>query len=761
MDYVTQKKFSFSSAALPSDTFGVVEFRGREGLSQCYEFQVLLVSVNLEIDLLRVLDHPATFTIHRQDGRTIAHHGILLRFEQLHAVDGRAFYQAWLAPRLFRLSLGRHSQVFLDQNVPDIIAACLREGGLAGRDFEFRLQGHYPVCEYVCQYNESHLEFISRWLEREGLYYFFEQGAEGEKVIITDHKLCHVAHPQGEAVRYAPPSALESFETETVVQTFNCSYSPLPAKVKVRDYNYRKPTLEVSATAEVDARGRGEAYYYGMRAATQEEAKRLAGLLVERLVSRREVFDGAGTAPFLSSGYTFELNSHYRDSFNRAYLATEVWHEGSQAGYLTAGLTPGLEDPDRRAFYRNRFQVIPAAVQYRPERPKAWPKVFGALSAHVDAAGSGKYAELDEFGRYKVVLPFDLSGRRNGKASAWFRMATPYAGSNHGMHFPLHKGTEVLLVFEDGDPDRPVIAAAVPNPDHPSPVTGTNQTASEIRTGSGNRIQFEDRQGQERILLHAPAQSSFIRIGAPNDPPPAFMSAMPPTTPEPPATATTEEPGDDSWNKAKTHWGIAEYTHGFFDIQAQARNEIIIGWLTDTVIGFRMWFTAPAGIDGVLGIKYDFQYQDHWALTNGKVEVAAHQFKTEVETNVTRAAGLKFGAAKTKLVNEATQHIGQSLDLIETNNRYTARHRQDSAATVQAVQNELRAATTTMSTIENRLNLTAQETRNMGVEMHNAAVSMQKTSKKNENTITALTDTGAALTSFGQATQRAGGIFVN
>jgi type VI secretion system secreted protein VgrG len=57
-------------------------------------------------------------------------------------------------------------------------------------------------------------------------------------------------------------------------------------------------------------------------------------------------------------------------------------------------------------------------------------------------------------------------------------MATPYAGSDHGMHFPLHKGTEVLLTFIDGDPDRPIIQAAVPNPETPSVVNSEGQASS-------------------------------------------------------------------------------------------------------------------------------------------------------------------------------------------------------------------------------------------------------------------------------------------
>ena len=60
-----------------------------------------------------------------------------------------------------------------------------------------RLQGSYDPVEYVCQYGESHLNFVSRWCEREGIYYFFEQSGGGEKVVFTDTQISHTPIPQG------------------------------------------------------------------------------------------------------------------------------------------------------------------------------------------------------------------------------------------------------------------------------------------------------------------------------------------------------------------------------------------------------------------------------------------------------------------------------------------------------------------------------------------------------------------------------------
>lgn len=116
MPFLTQKKFDFHCNNFPQDTFGVVEFKGEEGLSTLYRFDILLVSLNPEIDFDSVVQHPAVLTIHREKRGDVEFHGILADFQQLHAVDEHVFYRATLVPRLWWLSMTRHNQVFLDPN---------------------------------------------------------------------------------------------------------------------------------------------------------------------------------------------------------------------------------------------------------------------------------------------------------------------------------------------------------------------------------------------------------------------------------------------------------------------------------------------------------------------------------------------------------------------------------------------------------------------------------------------------------------------
>ena len=509
------KQFSFVSGGLPEDTFSVVTFKGTEGISRLYEFDVTLASDDPDIDLKEILQNPAALTIHGSD-QVFPIHGILAQFEQLHEVKGNYFYRALLVPRLWQADLYHENQLFLDKSVPDIVAEILRQTGLTTRDYELKLTKKYPRWEYICQFRETDFEFISRWMEREGIYYFFEQGEQNEKLIITDNSTAHKDIAGLTPVSYSPPSGLAP--EEEAIKAFFCRQKRLPNKVILNDYNYRKPSLELKADTVVDAKGRGNVYFYGEHFKTPEEGRAMANVRAEEIRCRENLFHGEGTQPALCSGFIFEIAGHYRESYNQKYLIAEIEHQGGQAKAFMTGTGDALSEGEQQPTYVNAFTAIPAGVQFRPERNTTKPRFYGTMNAKVDAAGIGQYAEIDEEGRYKVKLPFDQTGNGGGKASRWVRMVQPYAGADHGMHFPLHKGTEVLLTFVDGDPDRPIIAGAVPNAETKSVVTSLNATRNTIRSSGGNVLEMQDMAGMERVLLSTPHEDTYLHMGAPNSP---------------------------------------------------------------------------------------------------------------------------------------------------------------------------------------------------------------------------------------------------
>ncbi len=115
-------------------------------------------------------------------------------------------------------------------------------------------------------------------------------------------------------------------------------------------------------------------------------------------------------------------------------------------------------------------------------------------------------------------------------------MASPYAGANNGMHFPLHKGTEVIIAFMGGDPDQPVIVGAMANSESPNLITNENATANGFSTSGLNKLSLDDKAGNERIFMFSPQGGTALVIGAigGEPPPPPSFPEMPelPEVPE-------------------------------------------------------------------------------------------------------------------------------------------------------------------------------------------------------------------------------------
>lgn len=557
--------YDFRSEAAPGDAFQVVRFTGEEGLSRPYAFDIQLVSSRKDLDPTKLVQSPAVFSVLLDSGE-LPIHGIPALFEMQNAFEGFVFYRVVLVPKLWWLTLTRHNQIFLGKDLQGFLTDALVDGGLTqGRDFEFRLTKSYPTREYVCQYGESHFDFVSRWMERDGLYYFFEQTPAGEKMVITDARTSHTAMTGAETLTYSPQSGLDFARGERVIQRFTRTRHQVPQTVSLTDYNYRKPAVRPQGQSLVSPRGTGTRHIFGEHPVSDDEAKELARVRAEDLACRETRLDGMSAVPHLRSGYLFKLTGHFRDDANTTYLTTWARHEGGQEGYLAQSLGLSLANVPDAPSYRNTFSAIPGTVQYRSRQKTEKPRIHGVLSAKVDAAQSGEYAELDSQGRYKVILPFDLSGRRDGKASSWLRMIEPYGGSNHGFHFPLHKGCEVLLVFLDGDPDRPVIQAAVPNPDHKSLLTSENNTKCMLTTSGGNQMHIEDQKGSERILLRSPTANSWARCGHPNDPPAADDTS--------------------TWSKSSEMLGWKLNTSKSMNVQAGLCNELILGMKMTEVLG--------------------------------------------------------------------------------------------------------------------------------------------------------------------------------
>jgi type VI secretion system secreted protein VgrG len=508
-------RVSFRVSSEASDAFAVVSVKGREALNELYVFDIVFSSTVTDLDLDRTLAARPELTLYPPGRQPLVYHGTLAALEYLHQHQDRAYYRAKLTPRLWLLTQLQGHRVHLDRGVRDFVADTLKDGGLDDGDFEFRLFQEYPARPLVCQYHETHFDFVSRWLEYYGLCFFFEQGPDQEKMIVTDTRLAHQYLPGWETVLYAPPEDLIQPADSPTVGYFVERRQAGPGAVMVKDYNYQRPGLDLLSRSSEPSDGEGLVYLYGEDFPDPDQGRLLVRVRNEEMRIQQAHYQGVGGACGLRPGCLFKLEGHFRPELDHDYLTASVEHR-YQAEGAWSGAT---DDGNGRTGYHNIFSAINIERQYRPQRRTRWPRINGLLPARIDATGSGQYAELDAQGRYKVKLAFDRQSRPGGKNSPPIRMIQPYQGQNWGIHFPLHKDAEVMICFVDGNPDRPVIVGAAPNPETPSVVTERNRTQALLTTAGQNQFHINDRENHNRVHLRTPHQNTHLRLGAGEDDP--------------------------------------------------------------------------------------------------------------------------------------------------------------------------------------------------------------------------------------------------
>ena len=494
--------------AIETGRFEVAWVRGREELSRLYAINVRVVgAAGATLDEDALLGAPARVVLER-DGAVLRFiNGIIHRIESdVHAESDLLAWDLVLVPRAFALTLGEVTEIAMESSVPDIVAERITRFGLkSGKDFELSLRETYEPREFVVQFKESHADFVTRLTEHLGVSFYFRQTEDSEVWVFADANEAMITEHDGLKIPFrARGEHMDVFQLRAVSNV-------VTAKVAVRDYNYRTPGVKLTEQQSTESKW-GEQFEYGGHFKTPGEASAMAKVRGEELTCQKKVFHGKSARPELSPGTRITIEGH--PSGDKKLLITSVEHSLVQSAFGTAGGELGA--------YENSSTAIDVETPFRPQRRTAKPFVPGVLTAVVETAQAGEYSEVDEDGRYRVRFAFDRSETEHGKASRPIRMAQPHAGAGYGFHFPLRDGVEVLITCVEGDPDRPIISGAIPNPTTPSTVGAKNATRNVIRTGGGTEINIDDTKGSERLKISVPFANTVFQMGAPNLPSPGI-----------------------------------------------------------------------------------------------------------------------------------------------------------------------------------------------------------------------------------------------
>lgn len=522
--------YTFDCAALnallpaqagPAASVIVTHWQGTEAVSRPYRFEITLALAQGDLALEKLLNQPATLTTSAPDGTKRQWHGILTQGAEQGRDETHYYYQVVLEPRLARLRAMRWSDVYLNRDLSDLIKQLLGYAGLTepystdSAPYDYRIaatQLTQTQADFACQFEETCLDFLMRKLEYYGVYFWFEQGSGQESVVFANGVEQQPTTPVA-AVYYAKGTTVPDSH-EIAIMRLNRRVGMPPAIVVLHDSpDHGNTNLTLMSQAAVpkpaglDALGEihsADAHFLQLDSTTAVSGGMLATWRSEELSCQRLRVEGEARTPGVGAAMLLAVSEYLRGSDARQYYVTEVTHEGSQtlesapqtdilAYRATFVAQPRFIDPD---------DDTSAPLQYRAPRSTPVPQVSRLVNGFVDIATPGqpqRFAQPDAYGRYKVRFLFARQRYAGDQNSAFLRMATPYAGgasaqgvSDAGMHFPLREGTEVLIAFLNGNPDRPVIVAALPNSEALSVVTSDNAGNYTSVTPGGNNVSMYD-----------------------------------------------------------------------------------------------------------------------------------------------------------------------------------------------------------------------------------------------------------------------------
>lgn len=488
-----------------------------ERLGYMFDYKITVVSERGDLKPSHFLNKSFTVKMAMPERPERFFNGYCVHFQR-GAVRGEWFtYHVQLAPWLWYLTRTSDCKIFQKKTVPQIIKEVFADE--SRQVFEDRLSGTYRPWDYCVQYRETDFQFVSRLMEQEGIYYYFEHSDGKHKMMLCDNKSSHKSTSNPKLLFLPVGSGPKS--QQEYIRTWAEEREIQPDRFSLDDFDYETPGNDMRTSRQADNNQNAGSSDYEMFMFPGEhddvsEGDHYASYRIDAMHSDAETYVATGLHYGLASGQRFKMADHPQSDFNREYLVTQMRIKAKESQERSSNQIGTTFELD--------FHCISSRQQFRPNRVTPRPLIHGVQSAEVVGAGDDVYT--DKLGRIKVQFRWDRYGKKDDKSSCWIRVATPWANSNFGMVSLPRIGSEVIVAFMDGDPDRPVVVGSVYNGDNvpPFPLPG-KKGVSGIKSktlGGGasdfNEFSLDDTAGSEKVFLQAKkdyevqVQNNFVQV---------------------------------------------------------------------------------------------------------------------------------------------------------------------------------------------------------------------------------------------------------
>jgi type VI secretion system secreted protein VgrG len=517
---------------LGPDVLLLVGIGGQEAISHLFDFRLeALADIKTVIPFDQLIGKKVTACLQLPDLSYRYFNGIAIKVFEGKRDKFFIDYSVQIVPEFWLLTRKAQSRIFQQISVPDILKKVL-----TGLNVSYKIQGTFDKRDYCVQYRETDFDFASRLMEEEGIYYYFEH-SDG------DHQMILSNIPAGHAPLATNPSIIyEGMEggtrTDDRILEWTKSQELRSGKSTLWDHCFEVPknnlqtqtTIQSSVTVgtvthNLDAGNNSTLELYdfpgqyaqrfdgvdpgsGDRPADVQnifqDNSRTVGIRMQEEAFQAISIKGRSTCRQMNTGHKFSLTRH--PNANGDYVLQSVWHTATLAAYRAGG----------NAFsYSNSFSAFPFALPFRPEQVTEKPIVSGPQTALV-VGPPGQEIFTDKYGRVKVQFRWDRQGQDNADSSCWVRVCQPTAGNRWGSSFWPRIGQDVVVDFEHGDPDTPIIVGTVYNAIQMPPYLGDGpdskhkndnkvsgfKTCSTMGGDGYNELRFDDTKGSEEIYIH-------------------------------------------------------------------------------------------------------------------------------------------------------------------------------------------------------------------------------------------------------------------
>lgn len=451
------------------------------------------ISTPSPLDCPSLVGSPSRIEITGDEHSIAIHHGIITSISAIATANPDAQRQYTLAIRstIELLTLRKNARVFRRKNAITIVREMLAEIGIEGEAFVSEVGEEPPEREYVTQWNDADAVFLRRICEEGGLFFRFDPKDGFDAFILCDRS-ADAPEVLGGPLPFVDASGLR--RGDRVAYDARHSRKRRPGKVTVRDYDPAHPAVKLEANAQdgLDSEKRIEIYQAPGRFRNDNQGNREATRRLEALRADAETLQFKTTALSLRPGTAFEADSNLAIGPNPTgkYFVIEsslVWTAGEDNGGL-------------------HVKAIPLGVPYRLPRITPRPRMPGIQSATITGS-LGDEIHTDAAAHVRVHFPWDRSGPTDDKSSLPVRvMQANLPGS---MLIP-RVGWEVIVGFEDGDPDRPYVLGRSFNGKQLPPFgLPANKTVTAFGTVSSpggarsNMVHIDDAAGRQHMVWNA------------------------------------------------------------------------------------------------------------------------------------------------------------------------------------------------------------------------------------------------------------------